>query len=82
MLTDIHVCVTVVQEVARRSVTKTQVEVENGDEEEEVVQTVSVFLARLTIKQPTRLMWKYFPPFTFFSYFFKFIVGFFVACSQ
>lgn len=32
----------VVQEVARRSVTKTQVEVENGDEEEEVVQTVSL----------------------------------------
>lgn len=56
MLTDIHVCVAVVQEVATRSVTKTQVEVENGDEEEEVVQTVSVFHARLTIKQPTRLM--------------------------
>ncbi|KAG7228812.1 hypothetical protein INR49_008590 [Caranx melampygus] len=32
------------EEVARRSVTKTQVEVENGDEEEEVVQTVSFFL--------------------------------------
>ena len=38
---------TVLQEVARRSVTKTQVGVENGDEEEEVAQTVSilVFLA-------------------------------------
>uniref|UniRef100_A0A8C4HJW1 Lamin B2 n=1 Tax=Dicentrarchus labrax TaxID=13489 RepID=A0A8C4HJW1_DICLA len=38
------------EEVARRSVTKTQVEVENGEEEEEVAQTVSilVFLARFT----------------------------------
>uniref|UniRef100_A0A665T7K0 Lamin B2 n=1 Tax=Echeneis naucrates TaxID=173247 RepID=A0A665T7K0_ECHNA len=36
------------EEVARRSVAKTQVEVENGDEEEEVVQTVSgrVFLSK------------------------------------
>uniref|UniRef100_A0A665SXT2 Lamin B2 n=1 Tax=Echeneis naucrates TaxID=173247 RepID=A0A665SXT2_ECHNA len=40
--------VTVSDEVARRSVAKTQVEVENGDEEEEVVQTVSgrVFLSK------------------------------------
>ncbi|XP_035508837.1 lamin-B2 [Morone saxatilis] len=38
------------EEVARRSVTKTQVEVENGEEEEEVAQTVSilVLLARFT----------------------------------
>lgn len=32
------------QEVARRSVSKTQVEVENGEEEEGVAQMVSVFL--------------------------------------
>lgn len=47
----------VLQEVARRSVTKTQVEVENGEEEEEVAQTVSIldFLARFTCEKQAKV---------------------------
>ncbi|KAI3368422.1 hypothetical protein L3Q82_025374 [Scortum barcoo] len=50
------------EEVARRSVTKTQVEVENGEDEEEVAQTVKRHILeriwRSTKKEDSRLAWK------------------------